>query len=118
MKLNIYTDETLTEVREVREVARLKIPYRVGQYAINMIQNLDVTDDEKILRTVLGSEEQITAVVRATFGLTEDDLACIDVMELPETAKEIIAFVVNKLADLGVSLGEDSPNAKAPATTA
>lgn len=118
MKLTIYTDPSFREVREVREVPRLRVPYRVGQHIVKLIQNLNLDDNQQILRTALGSEEALTAVVCATFGLADEDLDCVDAMELADTAKEIVAYVVNKMADLGVSFGDDSPNAETPATTA
>lgn len=118
MKLTIYKDPSFREVREVREVPRLRVPYRVGQHVVNMIQNLDLNDDQQILRTALGSEEQITAVVCATFGLDDEDLDCVDAVELGEIAQEIISFVVNKMAELGVTFGDNSPNAQTPAATA
>ena len=118
MTLTIYTDPSFREIREVREVPRIRVPYRVGQHVVNMIQNLDLTDNEAILRKALGTEEQITAVVCATFGLADEDLDCVDAMELADTAKEIIAYVANKMAELGISFGDNSPNAATPATTA
>lgn len=110
MKLNIYTDETFTEVREVREVERMRIPYRVGQHVVKIIQTVDLKDDQAVLHKVLESEEQVTAVVRATFGLTDEDLAGVDMMELADLAREIIGFVVNKMAELGVGAEDSSPN--------
>ena len=120
MKLTIYTDNTFREVREVREVPRIRVPYRVGQHVVKLIQDLDLTDNVAILRKALGTEELITAVVCATFGLADEDLDCVDAMELADTAKAIVAYVVNKLAELGISLGseDDSPNAETPAATA
>ena len=118
MKLTIYTDPSFREVREVREVPRIRVPYRVGQHVINLLQGLDLDDNKEILQKALGAEEQITAVVCATFGLADEDLDCVDAMELADTAKEIAAYVLRKFADLGVSLGGDSPNAKTPAATA
>lgn len=117
MKLTIYTDPSFREVREVREVPRIRIPYRVGQHVVNLIANADLTDDQQILRAALGSEAQITAVVCATFGLTDEDLDHVDTMELADTAQEIIDYVVNKMAEMGVSLGGNDPNAQTPATT-
>lgn len=118
MKLTIYTDPSFREVREVREVPRIRVPYRVGQHVVKLIQDLDLTDNVAILRKALGTEEQITAVVCATFGLADEDLDCVDAMELADTAKEIVAYVVDKMAELGVSFGDDDPNAETPATTA
>lgn len=110
MKLKIYTDETFTEVREERVADRMRIPYRVGQYVVNAISTVNVNDDQAVLGKVLESEEQITAVVRATFGLTDEDLDGVDMMELADLAKEIIGFVVNKMAELGVGLEDTDPN--------
>ena len=118
MKLKIYTDETFTEVREVKECERIKIPYRVGQYIVKLIPALDLENDQKVFSQVLESEEHITAIVRATFGLKEEDLDYIDVMDLADAAKQIIAFVASKMAELGVSLPGADPNPQTPATTA
>jgi hypothetical protein len=116
MKLNIYTDASFCEVREVREVPRIKIPYRVGQYVVKMIQDLDLKNKDKVFSTVLGAEDQVTMVVRATFGLTDEDLDCVDLMELADLAKEIFNFVLGKMSELGVGVGADDPNAQTPAT--
>lgn len=118
LKLKVYTDDTYTEVREVREAERIRIPYRVAQYVVNLIPTLDLRDGESILHHVLSSEEEITKVVRATFGLKEDDLEYIDTMELTDVAREITGFVMQKLADMGIRLGGNSENFQTPATTA
>lgn len=111
MKLTIYTDESFTAVREVREADRMKIPYRVGQYVVNAIAKTGLEDEQKLVKLLLDSEEQLTAVVRATFGLSDEDLNGIDVMELADLGREIIGFVVGKMAEMGVSIGAESPNA-------
>lgn len=115
MKLTIYTDESMTDVREVREVARIKIPYRTGQHVINMLENLDLENmsNEAVLGMVLKNEYHLTRVVRATFGLAEEDLECVDVVELGDVAREIVVYVIKKMSDLGIFLGGDSdPNAQ------
>lgn len=117
MKLTIYTDESMSAVREVREVPRMKIPYRTGDAVTDMLADLDLDkmSETAVFGMVLKNKHHITAVVRATFGLAEEDLAYIDLMELSDIAKEIISFVVGKLAELGISLGGDSdPNAQEP----
>lgn len=117
MKLKIYTDESLTQVREEREVPRMKVPYRTADAVLDMLSDLDFEnlDEYKVINLVLKNKKHLTTVVRATFGLTEEDLACIDLLELGDLAREIIRFVVEKMAELGV--GESGPNAQAPATT-
>lgn len=120
MKLTIYTDESMTAVREVREVPRMKIPYRTGDAVTDMLADLDLDkmSETAIFGMVLKNKHHITAVVRATFGLSEEDLAYIDLMELGDVAKEIIAHVIGELAKLGVSFGGDSdPNPQAQAQT-
>jgi hypothetical protein len=116
MKLTLYTDASFCEVREVREVPRIKIPYRVGQYVVKMIQELDLTNTDQIFQAALGAEDHVTAVVRATFGLSDEDLDCVDLMELSDLAKEVVGFVLGKMAELGVSAGDDDPNVQTPAT--
>ena len=111
MKLKIYTDESLIEVREEREVPRMKVPYRTADAVLDLLADLDFEnmDEYKILSMVLKNKQHLTTVVRATFGLTEDDLACIDLLDLTDLAKEIVRFVLDKVAELGV--GESDPNA-------
>lgn len=120
MKLTIFADESFTEVREVRERDRMKIPYRVGEYVVAAISEVDLNNDEQIIKKVLDSAEQITAVVRATFGLTDEDLDHVDMMELADLGREIIGYVVQKMADMGVRIGAEGgdPNAQQPAPTA
>lgn len=117
MKLKIYTDESLAQVREEREVPRMKVPYRTADAVLDMLSDLDFEnlDEYKVLKLVLKNKKHLTTVVRATFGLSEDDLECIDILELGDLAREIIRYVVEKMAELGV--GESDPNAQAPATT-
>lgn len=115
MKLTIYTDESMSTVREVREVPRMKIPYRTATAVVNMLADLDLENmnEMAILGMVLKNEYHLTAVVRATFGLAEEDLEYIDVVELGDLAREIVAYVVQKMADLGIDLGGDAdPNAQ------
>ena len=116
MKLKIYTDESLTQVREEREVPRMKIPYRTADAVLEMLGDLDFNnlDEYKVISLVLKNKNHLTAVVRATFGLSEEDLAHVDIMELGDLARDIIRYVVEKMAALG--LGESDPNAQKPAT--
>ena len=110
MELKIYTDASMTEVREIKRCARIKIPYRVAQYVVKIISDMDMKDNDKILRTVLESEKQLTAIVQATFGLQDEDLEHVDFMELGDVAKEIITFVVQKMADMGIRIDGPAEN--------
>lgn len=112
MKLTIHTDASLSEVREVREVPRMKIPYRTADAVLDMLADLDLENvsEYQVLNLVLKNKNHLTTVVRATFALSEEDLACIDLMELGDLAEEIIGYVMGKIAELGV--GESDPNAQ------
>ncbi len=107
MRITIYQDDTYTEIRETRECDRIKIPYRVGQYVINTMSKLDYKDETKVVGAVLDSEEQITKIVKATFGLTDEDLETVDMMELGDVAKDIINFVLAKISEMGVGIDEN-----------
>lgn len=108
MRITIYQDDTYTEIRETRECERIKIPYRVGQYVVNIMSKIDYTDEKKIIGAVLDSEEQITKIVKATFGLTDDDLETVDMMELGDVTKDIINFVLAKIAEMGIDVDPNS----------
>lgn len=117
MKLTIYTDETLTTAREEREVPRMKVPYRTADAVLDMLADIDFhnVDEYKIISLVLKNKQHLTAVVRATFGLSEEDLAYIDIMELGDLAKEIVRYVIEKIAEFGGTLEGNDPNGKTPA---
>jgi len=111
LRINIYTDETYSEVKETREAARIKIPYKVAKDVLQIVQGLDLADDRAIFQQLLKSEEYITRIVKATFGLTEDDLEYIETGELYDTGKEIVQFVIDKMAAMGITMGDNDPNA-------
>lgn len=115
MKLKIYTDESLAQVREEREVPRMKIPYRTADAVLDMLTDLDFDnlDEHMVLKMVLKNKKHLTTIVRATFGLSEEDLGCVDLLDLGDLARDIIRYVVEKMAELG--LGESDPNAQTPA---
>lgn len=47
--LNIYTDDTLTEVKRVAEADRLKIPYRVAVTVAQSIESLDIRNENDLI---------------------------------------------------------------------
>lgn len=115
MKIKIYTDEKLITVREEREVPRMKIPYRTADAVLDMLADLDMDNmnEYAVLGMVLQNKKHLTTIVQATFSLTDEDLACIDIMELNDLAKAVIAYVVEKLAELGVEVSGPNPQAQA-----
>ena len=105
--LNIYTDDSLTDIKRTVVADRLKIPYRVLTYIGESLQtvNLDSTDD--IFNFVTFNMDKLDKVIKATFGVSEIEMECIDVMELGAVAVELYKWGVDKFK----SLGKDSKNA-------
>lgn len=100
LALNIYTDETLTEVKRTAEADRLKIPYRVAIYIGQSLDKLDVKNDSDLLNFIGGNMENLDKIVKATFGLSDTELDCIDAGELGAVAMEIYKWGIDKLNSL------------------
>ena len=111
MKLKIYTDEFLANVKEERVVDGLKIPYRTADAVMDIISDLDLenVDERKIISVLLKNKHHITTVVRATFGLSEDDLGRVNIVEMYDIAREIIRHVMGQISMM--QQGETAPNA-------
>lgn len=117
LELKIYTDEFLTEVQEIRKVDGLRVPYRTADAVMDMLAELDFQniDEYKVINLVLKNKQHITTVVRATFGLTEDELTRVDIMEMYGLAKEAVRYVMGQIATMG---GDTDPNGQTLATAA
>ena len=50
--LNVYTDDTLTEVKRVAEADRLKVPYRVAMYIGQSLDTVDLKSENDIFKFV------------------------------------------------------------------
>lgn len=98
--LKIYTDDTLTELKRVAEADRLKIPYRVAIYIGQSLDKLDLKNENDILNFVGGNIESVDKIIKATFGVTDTELDCIDVAELGAVAKEVYKWGIEKLGSL------------------
>ena len=98
--LNIYTDETLTEIKRKAEADRLKIPYRVAIYIGQSLDKLDLKNESDLLNFVGGNIENLDKIIKATFGVSETELDCIDAGELGSVAKEIYKWGIEKLNSL------------------
>lgn len=95
--LNIYTDDTLTEIKRTVEAERLKIPYRVAIYIGQSLDNLNPKNDDDILHFVTGSMDKLDKIIKATFGISETELECIDAAELGAVAMELYRWGIDKL---------------------
>lgn len=110
--LNVYTDESLTEVKRQVEADRLKIPYRVALYIAQSLDNLDLKNDNDLLKFVTGNLDKLDKIIKATFGVSDTELECVDVAELGAVASELYKWGMDKLKSLK---GNDSKNLQATA---
>lgn len=110
--LNIYTDDTLTEVKRVAEADRLKVPYRVAMYIGQSLDTVDLKNEDDIFKFVTGSLDKLDKIIKATFGVSELELECVDVAELGAVAVELYKWGMDKLNSLK---GNDSKNVETTA---
>lgn len=106
--LNIYTDDSLTEIKRVVEAERVKIPYRVAIYIISSLEGVNIKDDNDLIKFVTGSTDKLDKVIKATFGVSESELDCIDAAELGSVAMELYKWVIDKIKSIK---GNESKNA-------
>lgn len=98
--LNIYTDETLTEVKRVAEADRLKIPYRVAMTIAQSLDELDMENENDLLNLITGNTDKVDKIIKATFGVTDTELECVDVAELGTVALELYKWGLEKINSL------------------
>ena len=113
LQLNIYTDDTLKEVARVAEADRLKVPYRVAMYIGQSLDGLDINNTDDIFNFVVKSLDKIDKIIKATFGLTDSELECVDVAELGAVAVELFKWGTDKINSMS---GGHSKNAATPAS--
>lgn len=113
-KLPIYTDDTFKTVKEVRECDELTIPFRVGEYFMDLLAVLDFNNDIEVLLAAAKSKDQIKKIIRASFGMTEDEFDFVKLNDLKAVAQPIIKFIYDKIKELNLD-GDDDPNQTAPA---
>jgi len=111
--LNIYTDDTLTEVKRVAEADRLKIPYRVTTYIGQSLETLDIDNEGDLINFVSQNLDKLDKIIKATFGVSELEMECIDAMELGAVGVELYKWGVDKIKSL--KKGNDSKNSQATA---
>ena len=105
--LNIYTDDTLREVKRVAEADQLRIPYRVAVYIGQSLDTVNLKNENDIFKFVTGSLDKLDKIIKATFGLTDTELECVDVAELGAVGVELYKWGIDKLNSLK---GNDSKN--------
>lgn len=100
--LNIYTDDTLTDIKRVAEADRLKIPYRVALTVAQSLDELelDAINDKQVFNLITGNLDKVDKIIKATFGVTDTELECVDISELGNVAMEIYKWGVEKISSL------------------
>ena len=98
--LNIYTDDTLTEVKRTVEAERVKIPYRVAMNIISSLEGADINNNNDLIQFVTGSTEKLDKVIKATFGVSETELECVDAGELGAVALELYNWAMDKIKSM------------------
>jgi len=113
LRLTIYTDDTLTEVKRVAEADELKIPYRVTGYLMRSMENLSLEDKEGIFDFIVSNVDILDKIIKATFGVSESELAAINTTELINVGADICAWCMDKIKNL--KQGNNSKNVGATA---
>lgn len=107
LRLNIYTDDSLTELKRTAEADKVKIPYRVAMALISALDNLNINSETDLLKFVGGSAGHLDKIIKATFGLSELELECVDAGELGAVAMELYKWAMEKIKSIR---GNDSKN--------
>lgn len=100
LKLNIYTDESMTELKRTAEADKLKIPYRVAMYIIQSLDTINLDNEDDIIKFITGNVDKMDKILKATFGVSDSELECVDAGELLETLKELYVWAISKVNTL------------------
>ena len=112
LALNVYTDDCLTEIKKTVEADRLKIPYRVSLYVAQSLDGMDLKSKDDIFNYIIKNLDKVDKIIKATFGLSESEMECIDLMELGSVGVEIYKWAIEKINSLK---GENEKNLTATA---
>ena len=110
--LNVYTDDALTEIARTVEADRVKIPYRVAMYVAKSLDGINLKTEDDIFNFVIKSLDKLDKIIKATFGLSESELECIDLLELKNVGVEIYKWAIAEFKGLKAQ-GENSKNGAA-----
>lgn len=113
LKLNVYTDETLTKVKRTCEADKLKIPYRVAMHLVSLLDEINVEDELELIKLVTSNTDKVDKIVKATFGVSETELEYVDGAELIGMVVELYNWAMEKVN----GLGGNEKNSVTPVTT-
>lgn len=100
LKLTIYEDDTLQKVKRTVEADRLKIPYRVSIFLLQSIENETVNTDNELIAFVTNNLDKLEKVVKATFGVTDEELGCVDTTEMIAMIVAIYKWGLEKVSGI------------------
>ena len=100
LKLNIYTDETLTHIARVAEADELKIPYRAAMQIIQSLDGVNIDNNEKIIGILTKNITQVDKIIKATFKISDSELALINSSELIGVCKQLYSWAIGKVNNL------------------
>lgn len=100
LKLTVYEDETMKEVKKVYEADRLKIPYRVAMTIITSLDNVNLDETDDVLKLLTSSAGMVDKIIKVTFGVSESELDCVDAGELVAVVTELYKWGIEKMHSL------------------
>ena len=100
LKLNIYTDETLTHIDRVAQADKLKIPYRAAMQIIQSLDGLNIDNSEKIIGILTKNITQVDKIIKATFKISDSELDLINSGELINVCKQLYSWAIGKINNL------------------
>lgn len=105
LKLTVYKNDDLTEVKRVAEADRLKIPYRVSIFILQTLENDDIKNDVELAKYVAKNIDKMDKILKATFRVTDEELDCLDSSEMIRMVVEIYKWGMEKVK--GISSGDE-----------
>ena len=100
LRLKIYTDDTLRVVKREEVADRVKIPYRVSVYIGQSLDSLDIDNQNDLIQFVSKNLDKLDKIIKATFGVTDEELECIDTADLIGVGTELYKWGIDKIKSL------------------
>ena len=97
LALTVYTDDSLTEVKRIVEAEKLKIPYRVAMYIGQSLDGIENMTTDDLFKFVVNSLDKVDKIIKATIGVSETELECVDAAELGNVAVELYKWGIDKM---------------------
>ena len=98
--LNIYTDESFREIERTEKADQLRIPYRVVMYIAQSLDGIDLKNENDLFNFAIKNVDKIDRIIKATFGVSDEELERVDVMELGKTAVELYKWFTKQVNSL------------------